>query len=75
MTLPVYLVKIVLIFEGHGSVVSPPSWVDEWGFYGVKPKANCDAGYNYVFYNDEKKIGWSCMWYSSNVTIPGELYK
>ena len=57
--------------SGHGSLVSPPSWADRWGYMGVKPKRNCDAGWDNVFYGDQSKVGWSCMWYSSNVTIPG----
>ena len=33
---------------------------------------NLFTGYDNVFYNDAGKVGWSCMWYSSNVTISGE---
>ena len=53
--------------------MSPPSWADRWGYMGVKPKRNCDAGWDNVFYGDQSKVGWSCMWYSSNVTIPGKM--
>ena len=62
-----------LFVSGHGSLVSPPSWADRWGYMGVKPKRNCDAGWDNVFYGDQSKVGWSCMWYSSNVTIPGKM--
>ena len=62
---------ITPLVSGHGSLVSPPSWADRWGYMGVKPKRNCDAGWDNVFYGDQSKVGWSCMWYSSNVTIPG----
>ena len=53
--------------------MSPPSWADRWGYMGVKPKRNCDAGWDNVYYGDQSKVGWSCMWYSSNVTISGKM--
>lgn len=64
---------MAFLVSGHGSLVSPPSWADRWGYMGVKPKRNCDAGWDNVFYGDQSKVGWSCMWYSSNVTISGKM--
>ena len=52
--------------------MSPPSWVDAWGYFGNKPKQQCSAGWDYTFQGDAQKVGYNCMWYSSNVTIPGQ---
>jgi len=59
------------LVRGHGALTSPPSWVDGWGYWGTKPKQQCSAGYDITFQGDSNKVGYNCMWYSSNVTIPG----
>merc|ERR1712012_1143051 len=59
------------LVRGHGALTSPPSWGDGWGYWGTKPKQQCSAGYDITFQGDSNKVGYNCMWYSSNVTIPG----
>ena len=59
----VSLLPLALV-QGHGNMVSPPSWFDVGGKGGLSVKARCEnhGGYD----------AGGCMWFTNETFIPGD---
>jgi len=65
------LISIALPYaDMHGNMVSPTTWFDAGGKYGMKSGAQCHPGHD--LHGPGIVYGNQCMWFSNYTFIPGE---